>query len=66
MECSKEWLTVQDVATILDVDRRGVEKLINKKHLRAKNVSTTDIRKTWRIHPQWLEEFKESDAAEVD
>ena len=48
MECSKEWLTVQDVATILDVDRRGVEKLINKKHLRAKNVSTTDIRKTWR------------------
>lgn len=64
MEYNKEWMTVQDVATILDVNRKSVVQLIEKKHLRAKNVSTTN-KNCWRIHPQWLEEFKDSDAAEV-
>lgn len=65
MEYSKEWLTVQEVATILDVNRKSVVQLIEKKHLRAKNVSTTS-RSLWRIHPQWIDDFKESAAAEVD
>lgn len=65
MECRSEWLTVKDVATILCVSRKSVVHLIEKKHLRAKNISTTG-RNHWRIHPQWMDDFKESDAAEVD
>lgn len=67
MECSDEWLTVQDVTKILKVGRHSVYRLIKNKHLKAKNLSTSEkANPMWRIHPQWLEEFKESSFAEVD
>ena len=66
MEYSKEWLTVQDIATIMGISRQSVTKLIKVGHLRAKNMSTsTKAKPMWRIHPQWLEDFKESSFAEV-
>lgn len=57
MTTPKEWLTLNDVAIALKLSRKSVSRLIQSGTLQAKNVSVTK-RVHWRIHPQWIEDFK--------
>lgn len=55
-----EWLKISEVAKILSISEKSVRRLINTQKLRAKNMSTGRKKPQWRIHVQWLEEFKEN------
>ncbi len=55
-----EWLRISEVAEILSISEKSVRRLINTQKLRAKNMSTGRKKPQWRIHVQWLEEFKEN------
>lgn len=54
---SSEWLTINDVSIALKLSRQSVSRLIGSGALKARDVSTSN-RPHWRIHRQWLEEFK--------
>ncbi|WP_300907459.1 helix-turn-helix domain-containing protein [uncultured Desulfovibrio sp.] len=55
-----EWYSVGQVAENLGVSADTVRKLIRRGHIQAKNISAQSRRPTWRIHVQWLENFKEN------
>lgn len=55
-----EWYSVNQVAENLGVSSDTVRKLIKGGRIQAKNVSSQSLRPTWRIHVQWLENFKEN------
>lgn len=52
-----EWLTINDVSIALKLSRKSVSRLIRSNALKARDVSTSN-RPHWRIHRQWLEEFR--------
>ena len=52
----KRMLTPDQVAEALGTSRQGIYRLINSDQLRAKRIG-----RSWRIHPDWLDEFMHSD-----
>jgi excisionase family DNA binding protein len=44
-----EYVTVEEAAEILQVNTRHIKRMILSGVLRAKNISTTNIRKHWRV-----------------
>lgn len=56
-----EWLSVSQVAKALGISAKSVRRLIHSGRLRAKDVSTQPGKRPyWRIHPSWLEQFRET------
>ena len=54
-------LTIPEVAKILKVGTSTVHRLIDEKELRAKVIGRNRVRRTIRIHPDWVEEYLAAD-----
>ena len=53
------WLTIGDVAHILNIAPSHARKLVRLGRLRGKDMSVTGKRQHWRIHPSWLRDFQD-------
>lgn len=58
----KEWLNIDEVATIFDINKKTARRLIETGRLKAKDFAEGGSkRRYFKIHRQWLEEFKNED-----
>lgn len=56
----KPLLTAEQAAELLGTSRQGIYRLIDSGQLRAKRLG-----RGWRIHPDWIEEFVNSDTTRI-
>lgn len=61
----RPWLTVAEVGKDLGISAKSVRRLIMGRRLKAKNIST-GVRPRWRIHVQWMLDFRQSSVPQRD